>query len=223
MKTTRILEQEARFLAADRATHRAVADVRSLDGFQVVQRRRERQRNTYFDTPDLRLRAHRAVLKVRAVGRRRELTFKQSRGYRDGVATRLELTTRIQAGHEARLRRGHVEPTAEPARRAQALIKHQALRFTFSMLTDRRILVMARDDERIEIDVDHVVLRRARKIRASRLEVEVENLTASPRAFRHFLTALQQRFPVGLRRCSVSKYEFGFRMSGGQGRAVLYQ
>lgn len=202
-----MIEQEARFLAVEPSVHRAVARVRALDGFTLVTRRRERQWNTYFDTPDLRLRRSGCVLKLRQAGRACEVTFKRALGYRRGVATRLELSAPLRAGA---LRGRH----PEPMKRARALAGSQPLRAAFTLFTDRRQLRFRRGAECVEVDVDRVVYRAGRRVRACRLEVEVENLTASSAAFHGVIRALQRRFPKQLRRSSVSKYEYGFRAAG---------
>ncbi|MBI3320331.1 MAG: hypothetical protein HYZ89_07095, partial [Candidatus Omnitrophica bacterium] len=50
------------------------------------------------------------------------------------------------------------------------------------------------------------------RVLASRLELEVENLTASPAVFKQALLALRRQFGTRLRPTRVSKFEFGLRL-----------
>lgn len=208
---TSIVEREARFLVDDPAVHRAAARLASLGGFAVVRRRRERQRNTYLDTEDLRLRRGRAVLKLREARRSIEVTFKQSLGYRAGVASRRELTQRIPSSKKRSALRGTL--AIDPIRRARDYAGAHALRPLFTLLTDRRTLILAEGRGRVELDVDRVTFRRAGRVIAKRLEIEVENLTASPAVFRKAIAALRRRFGARLRLSPVTKFEYGLRVS----------
>lgn len=209
--STSIVEREARFLIDDPAVHRAAARLASLGRFVVVGRGHERQRNTYLDTEDLRLRRARAVLKLREAGRSIEMTFKQSLGYRAGVASRRELTERIASSKKRAALRGAL--AIDPIRRAKRVIGAQSLHPLFTLLTDRRTLILADGRGRVELDVDRVTFRRDGRVIARRLEIEVENLTASPAVFAHAISALHRRFGRHLRLSPVTKFEYGLRVS----------
>ena len=209
--TVSIIEREARLLVQRPAVLSAVARLRTLGEFRVVSRRRERQRNTYLDTPAYQLRRRGAILKLRTVGRRVEVTFKQSRGYRRGVASRLEMTSRIRPSQMARLSRG--ELNLKPMRRARALIGRRALRPVVTLFTDRRVLMLAHGKHRVELDLDRVTFRKGGRIVARRDEVEVENVTASASVFRQAIAALRKQFRRDVRLSHVSKYAYGLRVA----------
>lgn len=204
------IEEEARFLVEDPAVHQALAGLRSLDGFRVVKRHREQQRNSYLDTEDWRLRRARSVLKLRQVGKHAEVTFKRSFGYRHGVAKRLEVTTLIRPGQTRLLRQGRLD--IEPVRRARAVAGERPFRPLLTLWTDRRSLILAFQRHRIELDIDRVTWRKGRRILAARLELEVENLNATPAVFNRVLLALRRQFGTRLRPTRVSKFEFGLRL-----------
>ncbi len=210
-RSTTTVEREARFLVREAAIHETIARLRSLNGFRVVSRRRERQRNTYFDTKDLRLTRRRAILKVREIGHRVEVIFKQSLGSRNGIAERLEVSTSIRP---TQLRDVFSRQLGiEPLRRAQAIVGAHPMTRVCTVLTDRSRLLLAHNAERVEVDVDRVAVRAGQRIRAKRLEVEVENVNASTAVFARVLTALRGRFGASLRPLHVSKYEFGLQQS----------
>jgi inorganic triphosphatase YgiF len=204
-----IVEREARFVVADPAVHRSVARLMSLGLFRVIRRHRERQRNTYFDTDDMRLWRAKSVLKLRETRAVREVTFKKSLSYRNGVASRLEVTSRIRPEQRVRIRQGRL--AIAPMRRARAIIATHRLHPLFVVATDRTMLILSNNRRRVELDVDRVAVRRGRQIVARRLEIEVENLTASPLVFRSAITALRRRYGAHLRLSGVSTFEFGLR------------
>ena len=209
--STSIVEREARFLVEDPAVHRAAAALASLSAFVVVRRRHERQRNTYLDTDELRLRTSHAILKLREAGRSAEVTFKKSLSYRHGVANRLEVTQRIRPSAKRSALQGTL--AIDPIRRARALIGARPLRILFTLLTDRRTLILAAGRARVELDIDRVTFERAGRVVARRLEIEVENLTASPAVFASAIAALRARFGSRLRLSRVTKFEYGLRVS----------
>jgi inorganic triphosphatase YgiF len=213
------IEREARFLILDDSARRALVRLRALDGFRRMQLRRERQQNTYLDTGDLRLRRARSVLKLRRVGGRRrvEVTFKHSLGVRRGVAHRLEITARIQPSQVARVLAGTMN--IPPMRRAAALIGRRALRALFTLRTDRTILVMRQGRARVELDVDVVTFRAGGRVRARRVELEVENLSAPPAAFARAVAALRRLFGSAVKPTRVSKFEYGLRLVKRGGRS----
>jgi len=215
------LEREARFLVLDDSARRALVRLRALDGFRRVQLRRERQQNTYLDTADLHLRRARSVLKLRRVGGRRrvEVTFKHSLGVRRGVAHRIEVTAQIQPSQVARVLGGTI--AIPPMRRVGPLIGRHALRALFTLRTDRTILVMRQGRARVELDVDVVTFRAGGRVRARRVELEVENLSAPPAAFARAVAALRRRFGSAVKPTTVSKFEYGLRLVKRRGRSGL--
>ena len=209
--STTTIEREARFLVREAAVHETIARLRFLNGFCVVSRRRERQRNTYVDTEDLRLTKRRAILKVREIGHRVEVIFKQSLGYRNGIAERLEVATSIRPTQLREVFSNQLD--IAPLRRVQAIVGVRPITQICTVWTDRSRLLLAHNAERVEVDVDRVAVREGQRIRASRLEVEVENVNASTAVFTRVLTALRGRFGASLRPLRVSKYEFGLQQS----------
>lgn len=215
-----IVEREARFLVDDPAVHRAAAHLASLGAFRVLRRKRERQHNTYFDTTDMKLWRAKSVLKLRETRALREVTFKKSLGYRDGVASRLEVTSRIRPEQRDKVAQaptlgimgsGQGTRSLGPMRWVKRVIGARALHPLFTVVTDRTTLILANEGQRVELDVDRVGVRKGRRILARRLEIEVENLTASAEVFREAITALRRRFGAHLRLSGVSKFEFGLR------------
>ncbi len=203
------VERETRFLVADASVHRAAARLTSLGSFQVIRRHHERQRNTYFDTEDLRLWRAKSVLKLRETRSIHEVTFKKSLSYRNGVASRLEVTSRIRPEQRGKVAQGTL--SLGPMRRVKRVIGARPLHPLFTVVTDRTTLILAKEGQRVELDVDRVGVRKGRRIVARRLEIEVENLTASPPIFRSAITALSRRYGAHLRLSGVSKFEFGLR------------
>ena len=205
-----VVEREARFLVSEPSVHRAAARLIGLGPFRVIRRHRERQRNTYFDTDEMRLWKAQSVLKLRETVSAREITFKKALAYRDGVASRLEITSRLRPKQRAWMSRGGA--AIEPMRRVRRLIGTHPLRRLFTIATDRTTLILVHRRHRVEVDVDRVAVRCGRRVAARRLEIEVENLTATPAVFRSAIAALRRRYGRDLRLSRVSKFEFGRRV-----------
>ncbi len=206
MNASRHIEQEARFLVSDPDLHRALAHLETVGRFRLVSRRRERQRNTYFDTAQLHLRRGGSVLKLRQVGRSREVIFKHAVGYHRGVATHLEVAVPVTLAQRQQLPNGRLR--AEPLQRARRLAGAAPLRALLTIATDRRRHCFAQGRQRVELDIDRVTLRQGSRVVAQRFEVELENLTASSAAFHAALQALRRQFGRALRPSAVSKFEF---------------
>ena len=204
------LEVEAKFLVKDRSVHDAVARLKRLDGFQIVRAARQRQRNSYFDTQDLHLRKARVILKLRQVGQKAEVTSKKELAYGRGISKRVEITVPIQRSAIPRLLKGQLD--IEPVRRVRAAAGDRSIRKIFTLLTDRRVRVLALGKHRIELDIDRVTVLKGRKIVARHLEVEVENKTASADIYQEAIAALRRRFGKGLRPSRTWKAEYGFRL-----------
>lgn len=205
-----VIEREIRFLVEEPAVYRAVTHLTSLGSFMVVKRRRERQRNTYFDTTDMRLWRARSVLKLRETRVLREVTLKKALAYRNGIASRLEVTSRLRPTQRFLTAPGRL--AIAPMQRAKRIIGAQPLQRLLTIITDRTTLVLAKNRRRVELDVDRVAVRKGRRILARRLELEVENLTATPAVFREAIAALRHRYGEALRLSRVSKFEFGWRV-----------
>ncbi|MBI3088594.1 MAG: CYTH domain-containing protein [Candidatus Omnitrophica bacterium] len=205
------IEEEARFVTGSVSVHEAAARLRELGGWRLVSRRRERQRNTYLDTDDLRLLRARSVLKIRQVSQRVEVTLKRSLGFRQGVVRRREITACIRPASLARVVAGKAGIT--PVRLARRLTGTAPWQPLFTLFTDRRILVFASGRARVEVDVDAVAFRRHGRAAARRYEVEVENLNAPPAAFRKAVAALRRTFGGSLSPTRVSKFEYGLGLA----------
>lgn len=226
-------EVEAKFVPRDASVVRALSRLRELGPFRRAASRKERQRNTYWDTAGWRIHRGRAALKARQVGARCELTFKREISYRRGVSERIEISRSVRLRDLPRILAG--DPAAEPVRHARKIVGRAPLKEVLTLLTDRQKRVFARGKERIELDVDRVTVRRPRGAQRGRgggvhtpglpllspasgavlgryTEVELENLGASPERFAGALAELRRRFGSRLRPSRLSKYEIGLRM-----------
>jgi inorganic triphosphatase YgiF len=204
-------EVEAKFLVEGARLLNQAAALRSLNGFQVIARSRERQANSYWDTPAFDLRRAKAVLKLRRVGRRFELSFKKElgRSRSRAVSRRLEVSDRLTKGEIRLLHRGKLK--SPPIDRARRLTSRPLVRL-FTLYTDRRKLLLALGGHRVELALDRVTFRRGGRILGRRWEVEVENLTASEGLFQTVIRALRRRYPGKLKSSRVWKGEYGFRL-----------
>ncbi|MBC8075668.1 MAG: CYTH domain-containing protein [Chloroflexales bacterium] len=85
------MEIEQKYRVDDDDVFPALLALRALGGYELRQEATpEQQHNTYFDTADQRMRAHRSGLRVRAVGGTRIATLKDEGSVVDGRATRGE-------------------------------------------------------------------------------------------------------------------------------------
>ncbi len=187
-------EVEAKFLVQDPAVLEEVARIAALGRLRRIRILRERQRNTYLDTSDLRLKKAGAALKLRQVGNRAELTFKSELGHRGSVSRRIELTVPI------------------PIRRVKSILGSQPLKALFTLRTDRRRMIFTFRRQRIELDLDRVTVRKGGRVAGKRDEVEVENLSASPMLYRQALTALRHRFGRRMHPSRLWKGEYALRL-----------
>lgn len=192
-------ETEAKFKVGAESTLALAARLRQLGPFRRVQSVRERQWNQYWDTPDLRLRWARAVLKVRRVGRRTETTFKRQIGYQDGVSERIEITSRRA-------------PFREPIRQARRIAGARLLQEVVTMQTDRRRRIFTCGRERIELDLDRVRVLKDGRLRGMHRELELENLSAGAARFREALADLRRQLRGRIRISRVPKYETALRL-----------
>ncbi len=202
------VECEARFLIRDSSTWTRVMRLRSLNGLVAMERRRERQRNIYFDTADFCLRRKGAALKLRIVGGRATLMLKRRLKRTGTVMRHRELAVTLPTlSADAALRRLH---TIEPGRHALRLADGRPVRVVMTLVTDRRRRIMGKGRARIAFDVDEVALKHGRRV-VRRRELEVENLTAPEGLYRNTLAALRRAFRSALQPSHVSKFEFGLR------------
>ncbi len=210
-------ETEAKFLVKDPSVQRRIASLNALGPFRLIRRQSERQQNIYWDTPDLRLRRAQAALKVRRVGSRTEMTFKREISYRRGVSHRIEVTVPVRMSvllsirPGGRLHRGSA-PLIEPIQRSKKITGNCPLQEVLTLRTFRRKRLFACGRQRIELDLDRVVVQKGGKAVAMHHEVELENLSASEELFREALGALKRRFGRGLRSFRIPKYEIGLRL-----------
>lgn len=214
-------EVEAKFRVARPSAIRALGRIRQLGDLRRVSSRRERQRNTYWDTEDLRIHRGRAALKVRRVGGQSELTFKREIAYRRGVSERIEISQSVRPGDLLRILAGRKE--SAPMRHARKMVGRGPLREVLTLVTDRRRILFARGKERIELDVDRVTVRKPQSVPGTGpvpgtvfgrfTEVEVENRGASPERFAGALADLRG-LGKWLRPSRLPKYRIGLRMIG---------
>lgn len=207
-------ETEAKLVVRDPAAWKKIQKIRALGPFRRVSGGRELQVNTYWDTRDLRLRAGRAALKLREAKGRAELTFKAEKSYRGGVSERLEISRILDGQALRRFKEGRLE--MEPVRRARALVRGKPLAPVLVLLTDRRRIVLGSSRGRIELDLDRVRVRGAKRAAGDHREVELENLDAPPAMYRAALKALRGRFGKGLQPSRAPKYEIGLKMLRGE-------
>ena len=209
-------ETEAKFLVESPSLLRKINSLDCLGSFRLIRRQSERQQNIYWDTQDLRLRRARAALKMRWVGSRTEVTFKREIAYRNGISDRVEITVQVPLGQRSRIFKSSrlIDPARpiEPVRLARKIAGSLSLQKVLTLRTFRRKLLFACGGQRIELDLDRVVVQRAGKPVATHQEVELENLSASEGLFREALGALRRRFGGGLRSSRIPKYEMGLRL-----------
>ena len=203
-------ETEAKLVVKDPETWKELQGLKRLGPFRRVSGGREAQVNTYWDTRDLRLRVGHAVLKLRQVKGRAELTFKLEKSYRGGVSDRLEISRILDAQALRRFKQGRLE--MDPVRRARALTRGQKLAPVLVLLTNRRRIVLGCSKGRIEADLDRVRVRRGGRAVGDHFEVELENLDAPVTAYRRALKEMRGRFGKGLQPSRLPKIEIGLRM-----------
>jgi len=187
-------EREAKFLPRGPAVLRKIEKLKVIGRFRLKSRGLEIQENQYLDTEDFRLRQARAVLKVRRVGGKSEVTFKREIAYRGGISERIEVT-----GPDARLR-------------ARKITGSRPLRELLNLRTRRRTLIFGYGRERVEVDLDQVEVRRGGKPAARYSEVELENRTAREENFMELLAWIKRSFRGKLRTSRVPKVEMGLRL-----------
>ena len=203
-------ESEAKFIAVGPSVFPAMARLKRLGPFRLAGRSRQRQKNIYLDTPDLRLKRSKAALKLRVVGRRAELIFKRETGYRRGVSRRWEVSAPVRAAGVRGLDAGR--PLVRPLALARRIAGRHPLDEVLTLRTVRRRLLFESGNERLELDLDRVSVSGAgRGVRLHR-EAELENLSGSEKNFMAALADLRRRFRGKIRPSKVSKYEIGLAL-----------
>lgn len=165
-------------------------------------------RSVYFDTPDHRLAAAGAALRIRTVGRRRIQTLKTAGTAVGGAFDRGEWETEIGGDHPERaaLLATELAPLFDDALFA-------ALAPVFVTDFKRTTLVVDIDDAAVEIAFDQGEIV-AGDGREAISEVELELLTGPPRAL--FDLALRLQHATPLRLGYANKAERGFRLLRGE-------
>lgn len=128
------MELEAKFRIEDDTIFPALLAMAALGPFQLhADPTPEDQHNSYFDTPDRRLRAARAGLRVRTVGARRIATLKYAATVRDGLFEREEWEAEVGPSDDPT-----TWPAGELRTRTLALLDGAALARTLTIRTLRR-------------------------------------------------------------------------------------
>lgn len=207
------------------ATLRRIMALRTLDGFELRRRGKQRLEDTYLDTPDGRLAANGSAFRIRRVSGRdgtTVLTLKGpgSRGSNRVVSRgeiEVPLSLRSVQRIVAELRRMNVPWKARMAmhrfRRAdlpKALglvpVQHRS---TERDILDVYVATLPNEDAVAEIAVDRVAYRFSHAA-SSLFEIEIEAKgRGTSRTVSTIATALLQRFPNGLQRWAYSKLATG--------------
>ena len=205
-------ETEAKFLVESSAVWRRLARVEGIGPLRRVGSWTERQRNTYFDTADLRLHRAHAALKLRRVGSRAELTFKRELSYRAGVSQRVEITVPMKTRSLpfASLRVGM---TCVPVRRARGIVGARPLGEVLTLWTLRRRFLFGQRSVkgRLELALDQVSVVKGGRALARHREVELENRGLPEDRYRRAVGDFRALFRGRLRPCRRSKYELGLQ------------
>jgi inorganic triphosphatase YgiF len=187
------MEIEAKFRVADEQTFAHLLSLTAIGPFHLLPAPvAEQQRNTYFDTPDQRLRAQRYGLRVRNLGARRIATLKGAARVADGVYERDEWEVVIGTEeHPAHW------PASAARDRALALLGDASLRPILTIETTRQHIYAARAGVRVaELSLDTGTIRAADRAERFR-ELEVELLEGGTRTdFDALVALLRERFAL---------------------------
>ncbi len=186
------VEIELKFRVDDPAIFRALARPITLGDFQLKPAGDgEHQHNTYYDTPDFRLRAQRYGLRVRTVGRTRIATLKGETRSRDGLHQRPEWEMTVESDDPQHWPPGDVRD------RAFALAGGAPLQPVLTIETLRRPVRVWRGSRQVaEIALDEGVIYAGGREQMF-YELEVELLPEGVRDDLDALGALlQQEFPL---------------------------
>lgn len=187
------MEIEAKFRVDDDQTFPALLRLDALGSFQLAAADEpEDQRNVYFDTPDWRLRAAKAGLRVRTIGARRVATLKGAATVADGMYERDEWE--VEVGDDDRPASW---PAGEVRERALALAGGMELVPILTIRTLRRHVFAERDGRRFaELSMDDGTISAGGREQHFR-ELEIELLRGGERSdLEQIVTLLRQRFTL---------------------------
>ncbi|MCS6839585.1 MAG: CYTH and CHAD domain-containing protein [Roseiflexus sp.] len=185
-------EIELKFRVDDPAIFRALSRPMTLGAFRLQPvGDGEHQHNTYYDTPDFRLRAQRYGLRVRTIGHTRIATLKGETQSHDGLHQRPEWEAPVESDDPQRWPPGDVRD------RALALAGGAPLRPVLTIETLRRLVRVWRDAHCVaEMALDEGVIYAGGREQMF-YELEIEALPEGTRDDLHTLGALlQQAFPL---------------------------
>lgn len=186
------MEIEAKFRAADTQTFAALLGLAEIGPFRLERGDAEDQRNVYFDTADMRLRATCHGLRVREVGGRRVATLKGPAQVQDGLFERDEWEVEIGADD-----RPEAWPASEARARALALLGGAPLRPILTIATRRQHIYASGAGARFaELSLDEGTISAAGRAEPFR-ELEIELLAGGARAdFAALVALLRERFQL---------------------------
>lgn len=189
---TNPIEIELKFRVDDPSIFRALARPITLGDFQLNPvGDGEHQHNTYYDTPDFRLRAQRYGLRVRTVGHHRIATLKGETQSRDGLHQRPEWEMPVESDDPSRWPPGDVRD------RALALAGGAPLQPVLAIETLRRLVRVWRGARCVaEMALDEGVIYAGGREQMF-YELEIELLPEGARDDLDLLgTLLRQQFPL---------------------------
>ncbi|MGB9754563.1 CHAD domain-containing protein [Roseiflexus castenholzii] len=186
------IEVELKFRVGDPAIFHALSRPMTLGDFQLKPvGDGEHQHNTYYDTPDFRLRAQHYGLRVRTVGHHRIATLKGETQSRDGLHQRPEWEMPVESDDPQRWSSGDVRD------RAFALAGGAPLQPVLTIETLRRLVYVWQGSRRVaEIALDEGVIYAGGREQMF-YELEIELLPEGTREDLDTLGArLQAQFPL---------------------------
>jgi triphosphatase len=146
------MEIEAKFRVVNRAVFTSLRQLTTLGAFLLVHTPGvEHQHNTYFDTADRWLTAHRTTLRVRDLGSRRLATVKRSLSTQAGIHTREEWEVDLNAGeHPADWPAGTARDRALAALDGAAIFPLMTIRtrrqYSYALLADTQVAEISLDE-----------------------------------------------------------------------------
>ena len=201
-------------VAVDAAGASRLARLSALPGLSVAAKGDKRLVSTYFDTPDLSLRARGISLRLRRSGRSGEQTVKFSGSFSLGLAERPEFNVPY-AGRVPDLARLPDEAAAELAK----LVDGRPLVPLFSMrVTRRRWEIATPGGDRVEMALDRGTATAGSR-RADIREVEFELLSGDRRAL--FEVARPALAGVAFHFSTEAKSDLGYALLEGEIGAAL--
>lgn len=187
------MEIEAKFRVVDRAIFSGLRRLTTIGPYDLEHTPGiEHQHNTYYDTADRRLTAHRLTLRVRDLGSRRVAAVKQSLSTNMGIHTREEWEVEIGPGeHPADWPAGAARERALAALDGVAIMPLVTIRtrrqYSYALLGNARVAELSLDEGAIMAGGRAVGFR----------ELEVELLADGTRAdLDALISHLQARFPL---------------------------